>query len=147
MMSPFVYIFNELFIAKERSTYFLGVELLKALLLIVLIVILLPKGLLALAASWVLYILATLLISVTLSSKLVNYNLLNFIKDTVPYMLIALICSLISYFITKNISTPILYVTINTLIILSLYIITCKLLKLEMIKEIEEWLTKQKTSK
>lgn len=147
MMSPFVYIFNELFIAKERSTYFLGVELLKALLLIVLIVILLPKGLLALAASWVLYILATLLISVTLSSKLVNYNLLNFIKDTVPYMLIALICSLISYFITKNFSTPILYVTINTLIILSLYIITCKLLKLEMIKEIEEWLTKQKTSK
>lgn len=144
MVSPFVFIFNELFIAKERSAYFLGVEILKALLLIALIIILLPKGLMALAASWVLYILATLLISVILSSKLVKYNLLNFLKDTMPYMLIALLCSSISYFTTKNINPPILYITINILIITSLYITTCKLLKLEMIKEIEVWFTKRK---
>ena len=147
MISPFVYIFNELFIAKERSAYFLGVEILKALLLIVLIVILLPKGLMALATSWVLYILATLLISVILSSKLVKYNLLNFLKDTVPYMLIALISSSISYLTTKNINPPILFITINILIIATLYITTCKLLKLEMIKEIEVWFTKRRKNK
>lgn len=147
MLSPFLYIFNELFIAKERSSYFLGVELLKAILLIVLIVILLPKGLMPLAASWVLYILATLLISVILSSKLVSYNLFNFLRDTVPYLTIALICSTISYLVTKNITQPIINIIINILIILSLYITTCKLFKLEMIKEIEEWYTKQKTNR
>ena len=144
MISPFVYIFNELFIAKERSVYFLGVEILKAVLLIALIVLLLPKGLMALAASWVLYILATLLISVILSSKLVKYNLLNFLTDTIPYMLTALICSSMSFLITKNITPPILYILINILIITTLYITTCKLLRLEMIKEIEAWFTKRK---
>ena len=144
MISPFVYIFNELFIAKERSAYFLGVEILKAVLLIALIVLLLPKGLMALAASWVLYILATLLISVILSSKLVKYNLLNFLTDTIPYMLTALICSSMSFLITNNITPPILYILINILIITTLYIATCKLLGLEMIKEIEVWFTKRK---
>ena len=144
MISPFVYIFNELFIAKERSAYFLGVEILKALLLITLIIILLPKGLMALAASWVLYKLATLLISVILSSKLVKYNLLNFLTDTIPYMLTALICSSMSFLITNNITPPILYILINILIITTLYIATCKLLRLEMIKEIEVWFTKRK---
>ena len=144
MISPFVYIFNELFIAKERSAYFLGVEILKAVLLIALIVLLLPKGLMALAASWVLYILATLLISVILSSKLVKYNLLNFLTDTIPYMLTALICSSMSFLITNNITPPILYILINILIITTLYIATCKLLRLEMIKEIEAWFTKRK---
>ena len=144
MISPFVYIFNELFIAKERSAYFLGVEILKAVLLIALIVLLLPKGLMALAASWVLYILATLLISVILSSKLVKYNLLNFLTDTIPYMLTALICSSMSFLITNNITPPILYILINILIITTLYIATCKLLRLEMIKEIEVWFTKRK---
>ena len=144
MISPFVYIFNELFIAKERSVYFLGVEILKAVLLIALIVLLLPKGLMALAASWVLYILATLLISVILSSKLVKYNLLNFLTDTIPYMLTALICSSMSFLITNNITPPILYILINILIITTLYIATCKLLRLEMIKEIEVWFTKRK---
>lgn len=147
MFSPFVYIFNELFIAKEKSAYFLGVEILKALLLIVLIVILLPKGLMALATSWVLYIITTLLISVILSSKLVNYNLLNFLKDTAPYTLIALICSYLSYLTTKNINPTILYIIINIIIIAALYITTCKLLKLEMIKEIEVWFTKRRKNK
>ena len=147
MISPFVYIFNELFIAKERSSYFIGVELIKAILLIMLIVILLPKGLMPLAVSWVLYIIATLLISVILSSKLVKYNLINFLSDTIPYMLTSLICSSISYLTTINITPPILYILINILIIVSLYITACKLFKLEMIKEIEEWLTKQKKNK
>lgn len=147
MVSPFVYIFNELFIAKERSAYFLGVELLKVLLLIILIIILLPKGLMALAASWVIYILATLLISVLLSSKLIKYNLLDFLKDTFPYMLTALICGSISFLITKKITPPIIYITINILIIAILYITTCKLIKLDTIREIEDWFTKHKTNK
>lgn len=147
MISPYIYIFNELYIAKERSSYFLGVELIKAILLIVLIVILLPKGLMALAASWVIYMLVTLLISLLLSYKLVEYSLLDFIKDTAPYLLIALICSFISYFITKNITPTILFITVNLVIITTLYIASCRLLKLEMIKEIEEWFTKQKTYK
>ncbi len=147
MLSPFNYIFNELFIAKEKSSYFLGVELLKALLLIALIVILLPKGLMALAASWVLYISATLLISILLSTKLIKYNIINFLKDTIPYLLTAIISSGISYFATKSFSSPIIYITINLLITGALYITICRLLKMEMIKEIEEWFIKQKTNK
>src|SRR5690606_34916439 len=48
MLSPFIYIFQELFIAKEISRYFLGIEVAKGVLLILLIVLLFPHGITAL---------------------------------------------------------------------------------------------------
>ena len=113
MLSPFIFIFNELFIAKEKSAYFLGVEIFKSILLIILIVLLLPEGLMALAGSWVIYTAVTLLILVVLSGKLIGYNAVSFLKDVLPYLAIAMICTIISYFITLIIHNTILYILTN----------------------------------
>lgn len=139
MLSPFIFIFNELFIAKEKSSYFLGVEIFKLILLTVLIIILLPHGLMALAGSWVIYIIVTLLISVVLSGKLIGYMSVHFFKDILPYFVSALICSGISYYITLNIHNSALFIIINVTLTGVLYIITCKSLKLEMSEEIDIW--------
>ena len=144
ILSPFIFIFNELFIAKEKSSYFLGVEIIKTVILVILILLLLPKGLLALAGSWVVYIVFTLLISVFLSGKLIGYNALQFLKDILPYLVVALICSGVSYLVTLNVHNTILYILINTLVVGGLYILFCRILKLEMSEEIENWFFNQK---
>ncbi len=144
MLSPFVFIFNELFIAKEKSSYFLGVEIIKAVILIILIILLLPQGLMALASSWVIYIVITLLISVILSGKLIGYSSIQFLKDILPYMAVAIVCSVISYLITLNIQSSLLYILINAVLTGGLYILFCKIIKLEMSEEIENWFSNLK---
>lgn len=144
MLSPFIFIFNELFIAKEKSAYFLGVEIIKAVILITLIIILLPQGLMALAGSWVIYIVLTLFISVVLSGKIIGYNATRFLKDILPYLTAALICSVISYFITLNIQNTILYIIINVALTGGLYLLSCKSMKLEMSEEIDNWFSNLK---
>jgi O-antigen/teichoic acid export membrane protein len=144
MLSPFVYIFNELFIAKENSKYFLGIEIVKGLILILLIIFLFPRGITALAVSWIIYMAITLFISVILSGRLIRYTLIHLMKDIVPYLILAVICSSMSYFLTQKIDNNILYITINLAIISISYILLCKLMKLEMLKEIEDWFGKKK---
>lgn len=138
MISPFVFIFNELFIAKERPRYFLGVEIAKGIILLILIVLLFPKGIIGLALSWIAYMLITVLLSAVLSGKLIGYGLVVFLKDCLPYLLVALVCSAISYFATQNIQNNLLHIATNTFLIGLSYIFLCKLLKMEMLKEIEK---------
>ncbi len=144
MISPFVHIFNELFISKENSRYFLGIEIVKGIILLLLIMLLFPKGITALAFSWIIYMIITLIISVILSGRLIKYNLLDFLKDTFPYLLIALVCSVFSFVITKKIEHNLLYIVANGVFIISSYVFVCKWLKLEMFKEIENWFSKKK---
>lgn len=144
VLSPFLFIFNELFIAKENPRYFLGLEIVKGVVLILLIVALFPHGVMALAVSWIIYTVITLTISVTLSGKLIGYNLGHFLKDIVPYLLISAICAVLSYFITMNIGSNLLYILANIAIIGISYIALCKLFNLEMLKEIENWFAKRK---
>ncbi len=144
MLSPFIFIFNELFIAKENPRYFLGIEIVKGIILILLIVLLFPHGVMALAVSWIIYVVITLIISVVLSGKLIRYNLIDLLKDIAPYMLTAVFCAAISYFISQKIENNLLYIITNLIAIAVLYIFACKLMKLEMLKEIENWFAKRK---
>lgn len=139
MLSPFVFIFNELFIAKERSAFFLGLEIVKGVVLILLIVLLFPKGIMALAVSWIVYMVITLSISVFLSGRLIGYSLSHFLRDTSPYLLTALVSVGAAYFTTLALHHTLLYITVKFFIASVLYLLICKGLKLEMLKEIEDW--------
>lgn len=144
MMTPFVFILNELFISLQKSKYFLGVEIIKGLILIVLIVVMFPKGIIALAFSWIIYTFITVIISSFLSGKLIGYGMSHLTKDIMPYILIAGISAGISFLITRNINDTILNIIANITIISASYFLICKLLKIEMIRELETWLNKSK---
>jgi len=144
MLLPFTIIFNELFIAKERSAFFLGLEAIKGIVLIVLILLFFPKGIMGLAISWVLYMIVTLMLSVIFSGKVIQYSLLDFAKDTFPYLFMALVSAGIAYFCTRKVENDILFVFLNPVLIAMLYIGLCKLFRLEMSEEIEAWLTTRK---
>jgi len=103
MVSPFSFVLNELFIAREKANYFLGVEIIRRVILVLLIALLFRYGIMGLAASWVIYTWITLVISLVLTRKLLGYTLLDFVKDVLPYMILAFVSVTVGYFITRDI--------------------------------------------
>ena len=142
-----LHIFQELFIAKENARYFLGIELIKGVILVVLILLLFPHGIAALAISWIIYTVVSLLISVILAGRVIRYTLLHLIKDIGPYLVLAAISSAAAYLTTRKIDNNALFILFNLVIAPLLYIFICKLVKLEMLKEIEHWFEKRKQEK
>jgi hypothetical protein len=61
-----------------------------------------------------------------------------------PYMVVALICSGISYLVTNGIQSSVLYIITNAIITGGLYILLCRIIKLEMSEEVENWFSNLK---
>ena len=141
MISPFIFVLGELYIARERASYFLGIEIVKRIILVALIWVFIPKGIMGLAASWVIYMYITLIISLMLSDRLVGYSVLSFLKDAAPYALIAIVSNMVSYFVTSAIANNLLYIMSNLFIVAIAYLGLCKLFRLEMMKEMEDWIS------
>src|SRR5690554_7558115 len=117
IISPFIHIMNELFISREKANYFLGVEIIRKIILVLLIALLFRYGIMGLAASWVIYTYVTLIISLILSRRLIRYSLSAFASDVLPYLLLALISSGIAWFITRNIQHDLLFIFIGSVIV------------------------------
>jgi|SRR5690554_1516159 O-antigen/teichoic acid export membrane protein len=144
MVSPFAFVLNELFIAREKANYFLGVEIIRRVILVLLIALLFPYGIMGLASSWVVYTYITLIISLVLSGKLISYSLLDFLKDALPYALFASVSVAAAYFVTLNIENNLFFMLVNSVVAGVLYLLLCHLFKLEMSREIGEWISTQK---
>ncbi len=144
MLSPFSYILNELFIAREKADFFLGVEIAKRIILVLLIFLFFRQGIMGLAVSWVIYMAITLLISLILSQKLIRYSLVDFLKDVLPYLPTALVSTVIGYAASRAIHNNFLYLLVSVTIVGGSYWLMCRLLKLEMTKEISEWFSSKK---
>ena len=140
MVSPFIFVLGELYIAREKASYFLGIEIVKRLILLALIWIFIPKGIMGLATSWVVYTYITLGISLLLSYRLIGYSLSSFLKDTLPYAMIAVVSNVISYFITIGINGNLMFIALNFAIVSIVYLLLCKLFRVEMIYEMENWI-------
>ncbi len=145
MASPFAYVLNELFITRDKASYFLGVEIIRRIILVLLIALLFSYGIMGLAASWVIYTYITLFISLILSKKLIQYSLLDFMKDAAPYAIIAFVSVAAGYFISLNINKDLIYILVNIAVTSVLYLLLCHLFKLEMTTEIKDWISFKKT--
>ena len=144
MLTPFTFILNELFIARERADFFLGIEIVKRVGMVLFIFLFFSYGVMGLAISWVAYTAFTLVVSLLLSRKLVRYSLLNFMKDAAPYLLLSLLSAALGYFSTLYVAPNLLFLLISAVVVFGSYWLLCKGLKLEMIKEIESWFSEKK---
>ena len=86
----------------------------------------------------------TLLLSVLLSGKVIHYSLVHFVRDTFPYLFIALISAGAAYWAARRLEGDLLLILANALLVGVLYIALCKLLKLEMTEEIDNWFRKKR---
>jgi len=144
MLTPFTFILNELFIARRRADFFLGVEIVKRVILVLLIVLLFQYGIMGLVASWVIYTFITLIISLVLSRKLIDYNAFDFLKDALPYLLIAFVSGAIAYVATLFVSHHLLFLVVSAAVVFGGYWLICKIMRLEMMKEIEGLMARKK---
>lgn len=147
VVSPFAFVMNELFIAREKANYFLGVEVVKRVMLVLLIALLFGYGITGLAVSWVVYTWLTLIISLLLTRKLIGYSLVDFIKDALPYASLALASVAAGFFLTRSIDHTVLFLSINLIGVSLLYLLLCTLFKLEMTREIGQWLFNKRDEK
>ncbi|MDD2551143.1 MAG: lipopolysaccharide biosynthesis protein [Dysgonamonadaceae bacterium] len=143
-VSPFTFILNELFIAKERADFFLSVEIVKRIILIALIIAFFKQGIAGLAVSWVVYMYITLIISLFLSKKLIAYSLWNFIRDVIPYVTLSLVAVLAAYFASYQISNGFLQMLAAMAVMGAVYLILCRVFNLEMTTEINQFIASKR---
>ena len=146
-VSPFSFILNELFIARERADFFLGIEIVKRIILVALIVSFFKQGITGLAVSWVIYMYITLIISLILSKKLIAYSLWDFIKDATPYILIALLAVASAYFLSFKLSNDILRMLTAMIVMTVTYLALSRIFNLEMTTEIKQFISSKKNRK
>ena len=146
-VSPFTFILNELFIAKERADFFLSVEIVKRIILVALIIGFFKQGITGLAVSWVVYMYVTLIISLFLSKKLIGYSAWGFIKDVAPYVGIALLAVTAAYFISSKVSNSILSMLAGMVMMGTTYLTLCRIFNLEMTAEIKQYISSKRQRK
>ena len=146
-VSPFTFILNELFIAKERADFFLSVEIVKRIILVALIIGFFKQGITGLAVSWVVYMYITLLISLFLSKKLIAYSVWSFIKDITPYVGVSMLAVTAAYFISSKVSNSILSMLAAMAMMGTAYLALCRIFNLEMTTEIKQYISSKKRKK
>ncbi|MDD4636212.1 MAG: lipopolysaccharide biosynthesis protein [Bacteroidales bacterium] len=144
LLSSFNFIFNEAVVAKGRSDIFMGLEIAKKIILLLLIYLMVGYGVDGLAYSWLIYSFINLIISIIISDRLMGYTAWYFIKDIIPYLLLSLVISSVAYYICTYISNYFLIVLVNGSITALLYLGSCHLFRLDVLNEIQEWMQKFK---
>lgn len=142
MLMPFTTILNELFVARKRADFFLGIEVAKRIVMILLIFMFFHYGIMGLAASWVAYTFITLIVSLVLSRKLIQYSFVDFLKAVWPYLAVAFVSNALGYFVSLPVSNRSLFLLISGVAVFGSYWLLCRAFKLEMTKEIEEWFSR-----
>lgn len=143
-VSPFTFILNELFIAKERADFFLSVEIIKRIILVALIIGFFKQGITGLAVSWVIYMYITLIISLFLSKKLIAYSFWSFLKDVSPYIGVSLLGVFAAYFIASKISNNISSMLASMVMMGATYLALCRIFNLEMTAEIKQYISSKR---
>ncbi len=141
MFLPFITIINELFISTEKSSYFLGLEVAKSVMLAGLIVAFFSGGITGLAVSWIVYNIISLTLSLYFSRKLINYSFIHFFRDVLPYVFVALISGIFTYYTLNFFDNRWMGLVSCTIVMGAAYIFLSYLLKLEMSKEVTEWIS------
>ncbi|MEA4840507.1 MAG: lipopolysaccharide biosynthesis protein [Bacteroidales bacterium] len=127
----FTSVIEESILSKGKSGNLLTLEIIKRSIFIVLILFTLKHGLQALAIGWAISWFISLILSIILSKKIVGYSLFHFIKDCFPYFAISSVLCGIAYLISLPIQNNFLYIGVCIIFVGSLYLLACKIFKLD----------------
>lgn len=136
-------VFEETILSRGQSGKLLIVEILKKIVLVALILITLHRGLIGLALGWAVSSLFSLLLSIYLTSTIVGYSFSNFMKDSLPYLIISSTLCIAAYYISMPITNNYLFIGFCIAFVGIFYLIACRIWKLDAAMEILKW-TKDK---
>lgn len=136
-------ILHESILVKGRSKELLILEIIKKSLLVILIFITIKYGTTGLALGWTISSFFTLLLTLYLSNIIINYSVLDLMKDCFPYFTISLVLCIVAYFLSMPFTNNYLFIGFCVGFVGFLYFLICRILKLEASNEMFNW-TKQK---
>ena len=141
------YVLEESILAKGRSGVLLVIEIIKKVLFVLLIIITIKHGLIGLATGWAISSFLTLFLSLYLSKRIIDYSVLDLIKDCFPYFAISSVLCVIAYFISMPIVNNYLFLGFCISFVALLYIFACRIFKLEASEEMFSWMEKKRSGK
>jgi len=133
-------ILQESILAKGHSKELMLLEIIKKAILVLLILITIKYGTKGLALGWTISSFLTLIISLLLSKRIMNYSIIDLIKDCFPYFLISLSLCIVAYFISIPMTNHFLFLGFCIVFVGSLYILCCRVLRLEASKDLFKWI-------
>jgi teichuronic acid exporter len=139
-------VLQESILAKGRSGELLLVEILKKVVLVSLIVFTLKYGVIGLAWGWAASNIITLFLSLYLSKKFVGYSAWHLLKDCFPYAAISTVLCGVAWLLTQSITNNYLFLGVCVSFVGILYVLSCRLFKLEASEEMFDWLIRKKAS-
>lgn len=140
-------VLQESILAKGKSRQLLIVEILKKGILVLLILLTINQGIVGLAWGWAASSFFTLLVSLFLSNRIIGYSLIDLIKDCFPYFLISSVLCAVAWLISKSIENNIMFLGFCIGFVGILYILSCKIFRLEVADEMFGWLQKKRKAR
>lgn len=140
-------VLQESILAKGKSRQLLIVEILKKGVLVLLILFTINQGIIGLAWGWAASSFFTLLVSLYLSNRIIGYSLIDLVKDCLPYFLISSVLCAVAWLLSKSIDNNILFLGFCICFVGILYILFCKIFKLEVAEEMFGWFQKKRKTR
>ena len=144
IFSTLNYVLQESILAKGRSKELLIIEILKKFFLVLLILLTIKNGVIGLATGWAVSSLLTLLLSLYLSNRIVRYSLFDLLKDCFPYFTIASVLCFAAWVLSRPITNNFLFLSFCISFVGILYLLACRLFKLEAAEEIYGWILQKR---
>lgn len=132
-------VLEETILSRGHSGKLLIIEILKKVVLVAIIFVTLNHGLIGLAIGWAASSLFSLSLSIYLTSTIVGYSPLSFMKDSLPYFAISSAFCILAYFISQSITNNYLFIGFCTCFVGFFYLLVCRLCKLDAAMEIFKW--------
>lgn len=132
---PLYTIFSNLIISKGKSGTYLMLTLVFCLLQIILMLMLYPYGILSMIIAYVFLNICWVFVNHHFVRSYTGYQLTLFLKDILPFFLIALGVMVITYALTSAITNLVVLLITKVIIATALYIIIMRLAKAEILNE------------
>ncbi|WP_102407625.1 lipopolysaccharide biosynthesis protein [Parabacteroides bouchesdurhonensis] len=145
-IDTFISLFQQLFFIRGRSDIYLWTNILLGVLQITVVIAMLNWGIYWMVLGSIFVYIGYFFIVFFCASKLIQFSLLDLLKDLTPYLLITVFTLVLSYFFTKEISNICLRFISRISIAIIIYIITMKLTNSTIFNEGVDFLFKRKNN-
>lgn len=141
---PFYSLYHNLLISHGRSDVFLWCNIAQIAVQIALVLLLYPFGILAMVIMYTVLSIVWLFVWQFYIHRTIGLRLFDVIKDIMPYLLIACLTMVISYFATFWIDLMLIRMTAKIVIAATVYVVILKMLHAKMLEECMGYLLHRK---
>lgn len=141
---PFYTLYQNVAISHGRSGIYMWCNIAQMALTLALVLVLYKQGIVAIVWGYSIFTILWLIVWHLSTGRLIGLHLLDVIKDTIPFFMIALAVMIATHFLTQGIDNLLILLVVRIVIAAGLYLGTMKLLRAKILEESIEFILKKK---